>query len=467
MSAAIDSSANAAQRRKNVLFIGVDDQNASLGCYTNGLVHTPHLDNLAERGTRFDAAYCQYPLCSPSRTSLMTGMAPDSTKVYDNLAPSFRSALPSTVTLSQLFRKNGYFSARVGKIYHQGVPARIGESGPDDPKGWDYVFNPCGVDHTKEEPLVTNFGPDIGDLGKEIAFRESEAPDKSMTDSLGADEVIRLLRQRHSKPFFLAYGLYRPHVPWIVPKAYFDLYPLESIQVCPFSEAELTVAPAAAYTTHPANYGMSEMQMRQAIRAYRASSSFMDAQVGRVLAVLRSLGLEENTIVVFWADHGWSLGEHGQWQKRNLFESSTRVPLLIAAPGIGSHGQICRRTVESLDIYPTLVNLCGLSDAPSSLQGTSLHRLLHDPDAKWDRPAMSQVVRGTGSGDAFGYSLRTERYRYTAWFGKETGEELYDYSNDPRELVNLANHPETDAIKASLRKGLKDCAASRGRRIDI
>jgi iduronate 2-sulfatase len=254
MSAAIDSSANAAERRKNVLFIGVDDHNASLGCYTNGLVHTPHLDNLAERGTRFDAAYCQYPLCSPSRTSLMTGMAPDATKVYDNLAPSFRSALPSAVTLSQLFRKNGYFSARVGKIYHQGVPARIGESGPDDPKGWDYVFNPCGVDHTKEEPLVTNFGPDIGDLGKEIAFRESEAPDKSMTDSIGADEVIRLLRQRHTKPFFLAYGLYRPHVPWIVPKAYFGLYPLGSIQACPFSEAELTVAPAPAYTTHPTNW---------------------------------------------------------------------------------------------------------------------------------------------------------------------------------------------------------------------
>jgi iduronate 2-sulfatase len=143
------------------------------------------------------------------------------------------------------------------------------------------------------------------------------------------------------------------------------------------------------------------------------------------------------------------------------------VPLLIAAPGIGSHGQICRRTVESLDIYPTLVDLCGLSHAPSSLQGTSLHRLLRDPDAKWDRPAMSQVVRGTGSGDTFGYSLRTERYRYTAWFGKETGEELYDYLNDPRELVNLANHPETDAIRASLRKRLKDCAASRGREIDI
>lgn len=466
VTAAVKPSIAATPRKRNVLFIGVDDQNASLGCYTNGLVHTPNLDALAARGTRFAANHCQYPLCGPSRTSLLTGLAPDTTKMTDNHKPYFRENIPDVVTLPQFFRQNGYFVARVGKMYHQDNPKGIGQSGPDDPQSWDYVFNPIGVDRTREEPLLTTFWHPEGHpeyYGVDISFYESNAPDDEITDSLGADEMIRLLRKNKDRPFFLAYGLYRPHVPWIVPKKYFDLYPLETIQACPFNEAELKNAPACAYTTTPPNYGMSELQQRTAIRAYRASSSFMDAQVGRVLAELKRLGLERDTLVVFWTDHGWSLGEHGQWQKQTLFESATHVPLIFAGPGVG-RGQVCHRTTEHLDIYPTVAELCRLSNAPTNLQGVSLSRLLQHPGAVWERPAVSQVVRGVKDR---GYSIRTERYRYTAWFGQETGEELYDYEKDPRELVNLATDPSLVKLKHSLRARLDVIAASRGSNHDL
>lgn len=467
------ASASSHTRPKNVLFIGVDDQNTRLRCYGNALVQTPNLDALANRGMRFDSAYCQYPLCGPSRSSLMTGMGPDTTKVY-NLKTSFRTALPDAVTLGQLFRKNGYFSARVGKIYHQDVPLDIGTSGQDDPPTWDYVFNPNGVDHTQEEPKVTNYTPfkvhKTADgeprIGSSICFYESAAPDEAMTDSLGADEVIRLLREKQKQPFFLAYGLYRPHVPWIVPKAYFDRYPLEKIEAMPLAEGELQQAPAAAYTTHPTNFGMDSLQCRKAIQAYYASSTFMDAQVGRVLRELKHLGLEDDTLVVFWADHGWSLGEHGQWQKQNLFESATHVPLILAGPGVAK-GTVCRRTVEHLDIYPTLAELFALQHTPGKLQGQSLARLLREPHGLWASGAVSQVVRKSERDETFGYSFRTERYRYTSWQGKQVGEELYDYGTDPHESRNLAKDPRYKSLKSSLKNELARITESRGRSIPL
>lgn len=326
----------------------------------------------------------------------MTGRSPDSTKIYD-LETHVRDTMPDVVTLGQMFRKSGYYSARVGKIFHQDVPADIGHNGLDDPLTWDYVFNPQGEDHPTDEPLVTNFTPKLtrhdvsgyARLGNTISFYESPSHDDVMTDSKGADEVIRLMRENKHRPFFLAYGLYRPHVPWIVPKSYFDLYPVDTIKPRPFHPAELTQAPNVAYTTRPANFGMSEIECRQAIRAYSASTTFMDAQVGRVLAELKAQGLEENTIVVFWADHGWSLGEHGQWEKQTLFESAVHVPLILAGPGIRS-GQVCGRTVEHLDIYPTLVELCDLAHVPAGLQGQSLRPLLRNSDIAWDKPAVTE-----------------------------------------------------------------------------
>jgi uncharacterized sulfatase len=287
-----------------------------------------------------------------------------------------------------------------------------------------------------------------------------------MTDGIGADEMIRLLRKNQNRPFFLAYGLYRPHVPWIVPKRYFDFYPLESIRPQPFSPGETSIAPPCAYTSHPPNLGMSELEQRKAVRAYHASTSFMDAQVGRVLDELKALGLEKNTIVLFWADHGWCLGEHGQWEKQNLFEPATHVPFIIA--GAGKKGQVCERTTEHLDIYPTLVDLCGLKNAPTDLHGSSVVPLLNDAKAAWDKPAVTQQTRPSAPNPAiYGYSLRTERYRYTSWQGTTVGEELYDYQNDPRELVNLAQAPDAQALKRQLKQQLSEITARRGRKIAL
>lgn len=459
-------------RKKNVLFIAVDDQNTSLGCY-GAPVRSPNLDALAARGTRFANAYCQYPLCGPSRASLMTGAAPDTTRIYD-LDHHVRDTMPDVVTIGQLFRKNGYYSARVGKIYHADVPADIGKDGLDDPATWDYVFDPQGVDHPTQERFVTDYTPQNARhdpdgyvrLGATISFYESPSPDEAMTDSLGADEVIRLLREKRDSHFFLAYGLYRPHVPWIVPKKYFDMYPIETIKTRPFRIGEMSIAPAPAYTTHPANFGMNEMQQKQAIRAYHASTSFMDAQIGRVLAELKALGLENDTIVVFWADHGWSLGEHGQWEKQNLFESATNVPLIIA--GAGPKKNVSRRTVEHLDVYPTLTELCGLTGTPTSLQGTSVATLIRDGAAAWDKPAVSQVARPPATQfREMGYSIRTERYRYTSWQGTTVGEELYDYTQDPNELKNLAQFSELHAVKSELRQQLASITAARGRTMEL
>src|SRR5262249_5650505 len=231
-------------------------------------------------------------------------------------------------------------------------------------------------------------------------------------------------------PWFLGAGFFKPHVPWNVPGRYFDLYRMDRIQAPPFDESEMHIAPEWAYFTKPANWGMTVAQRRDAIRAYYAGISFLDAQIGRLLDALARLGLAERTSIVLWADHGYHLGEHGQWMKQTLFEPATHVPLLIGGAGVQAAGRGCRRTVEHADIYPTLVELCGLRAAPSALHGRSLMPLLRDPRAPWNYPAVSQVLRATGQKRVMGYSLRTERYRYSFWNEGREGEELYDYEKD-------------------------------------
>ncbi len=464
MATAIPSQALAnGHRRKNVLFIATDDQNASLGCYGHPLAHTPNLDRLAGKGVRFDAAYCQYPWCSPSRSSLMTGLAPDTTRVYD-LKTHFRQALPNVVTIGQLFRESGYFSARVGKIYHYANPEQIGTDGLDDPETWDWTYDPNGVDHTEEEKFLTDFTPTRG-LGSAIAFYRSKATDHEMTDGIGADHVIQLLRQYRTEPFFIAYGLYRPHVPWIVPEAYFERHPLDRIRAVPRHPGETQIAPPPAYWTYPPNFGMDDLQQRQAIQAYHASTTFMDAQVGRVLNALETLGLAENTLVVFWSDHGWLLGEHEQWMKQTLFEGATRVPVIFAGAGVPIRGGTCHRTIELLDLYPTIAEICGLAGEPHNLQGESLSRLLRDPGGLWSKPAVSQVQRYAThqNPSLMGYSIRNERYRYTSWQDGKAGEELYDYRTDPMEQRNLAADPSISQVKFLLKTNLHDISEVRGR----
>jgi iduronate 2-sulfatase len=451
----------AAQPKRNVLFIASDDLNVCLGAYKHPIVKTPNIDRIAQRGITFERSYCQFPLCSPSRTSLLTGLSPDSTGIYE-LQTHFRQNIPNVVTLPQLFQKNGYFAGRSGKIYHYGVPRDIGTDGLDDKPSWNKVFNPNGVDHTKEEPLLTNYTPDRG-LGSAICFHASTAKEEEHTDALGAAAAIEMMEQHRGEPFFVGAGFYRPHTPYISPSRYFDMYPLSRIEPALFSEAEMSQAPEWAYFTKPAHWGMSKAQQKDAIRAYYASISFMDAQVGKLLDALDRLGLADNTTVVFWGDNGYQLGEHGQWMKQTVFEWAARIPFLIGGAGVTARGKMCPRTVELLDIYPTLVDVCGLQGAPTNLQGRSLKPLLASAQAPWDKPAVTQVRRGNAKqSPVFGYSLRTERYRYTEWGENgKLGDELYDYQTDPREVRNLAADSKSAAIKAGLKKRLTEIRKTR------
>jgi len=446
--------------RRNVLFIAADDLNHHFSTFGQTLVPTPNLSRIARAGVRFDRAYCQFPLCSPSRTSVMTGLAPDTTKVYD-LKTHFRSVIPNAVTLPQHFQHNGYFAARVGKIYHYGNPGQIGTDGLDDPASWNHKVNPAGVDKTKEEPLLTNFTPNRG-IGSAVAYYSSPAPDQQHTDGIVAAEVIRLMEQHANEPFFLGAGFYKPHVPWIAPSKYFDRVPMDKLKLIPFEEWEMSIAPKWAYFTRPAHWGMTERQRLEAMRGYYATILFLDAQIGHLLDALDRLKLAANTSIVFWSDHGYQLGEHGQWMKQTVFEPAAHSPLIIAGAGVKARGKVCRRTVEFLDMYPTLSKLCGLSNVPDNLHGTSLTPLLDQPDAAWDRPAVSQVRRAAQGKVVDGHSLRTERYRYTMWDAGREGEELYDYSRDARELKNLAADAASATTKSTLKSRLETILRSRG-----
>ena len=441
--------AGAAETPKlNVLFLIADDLNCDLGCYGHPRVQTPHIDDLAGRGVRFERAYCQFPVCGPSRTSFLTGLRPNSTHIHSNPAagrfssdyrptPHFREFIPDTLTLPQLFRKQGYFVARVGKIFHYGVPGQIGTSGLDDVPSWEYVFNPAGRDKAEEHKVFT-LRPGKS-YGGTLSWLAMDGTDLEQTDGLGATAAISLLEQqkKNERPFFLAVGFYRPHTPYVAPKKYFDLYPLESIPLPELSEEDRQRRPEAAWASDkPEQQAMTDTQRRQAIQAYWATVSFMDAQVGRVLEALDHLALRDNTVVIMTSDHGYHLYEHGLWQKMSLFENAARVPLIVAAPGAKGNGRTTRGLAELIDLYPTLADLCG-GEAPESLEGTSLRPLLDDPAASVKSAAHTQLRRK--GHDA--YSVRTDRYRYTRWDDGRLGEQLYDLDADPGETHNLAADP--------------------------
>ncbi len=445
------NSGQAAAPRYNVLFIAVDDMNTDLGCYGNNQVKSPNIDRLAARGVRFERAYCQFPLCSPSRSSLLTGLRPGTTRVFD-LRYHFRNGLPNVVTLPQLFKNNGYFSGRIGKIYHYGNPGDIGTSGLDDPPSWNEFVNPAGRDKTALEPDIINYTPRRG-LGSAMCFLSDQGGrDEDHTDGKVALEAIKMLEKHRDGPFFIAAGFYKPHTPYVAPGKYFDLYPLDQIRLPKEPGSALNdVPPPALASTRPwPLFGVTRDQARECKQAYYAAISFVDAQIGKLLDTMDRLRLWDNTIVIFWSDHGYHLGEHGLWMKQSLFEQSAHVPMIIASPQQKAVGKACPRIVEFVDVYPTLADLAGLAP-PKDLEGVSLKPLLDDPTHAWNRPAFTQVQRGSFPG----YSVRTDRWRYIEWDDARRGAQLYDEQNDPHEWRNLANDPRHAALLAELKALVK------------
>lgn len=440
--------------RPNVLFIAVDDLGNVLDSAGHPVAKTPHLDRLAASGVRFDRAYCQIPLCNPSRASVLTGLRPDAIRVYD-LDRHFREEKPDLATLPQHFRQNGWFSARVGKLYHYDVPKGIGTDGLDDRPSWDLVINPKGRD-VADEALIINPTP-AKPVSAALSWLASEGDDEEQTDGMIATEAIRFLEQQKAdKPFFLGVGFFRPHTPFVAPKRYFDLHPLAEMRLptAPPDDREDMPAAAFAHNNPTPHYGLDETTCRQALQAYHASVSFVDAQIGRVLEALDRLKLADHTIVVLWSDHGYHLGEHlGMWQKRSLMEESARTPLIIRAPGTRGQGRASMRIVELVDLYPTLTALCGL-ETPPHLGGRNLQPLLEDPSAEWDGHAFTQIIRPADARfnqPVMGRSLRTARWRYTEWNEGREGLELYDHEKDPDEFTNLAKTPEGKQVIQTLK----------------
>lgn len=435
-----------AGEKYNVLFIAADDMNNDLGAFGVSQVKTPNLERLAAMGVRFDRAYCQQPLCGPSRASVMTGLRPDTLDMH-SLEHELRQKNPDVVTLGQLFRNNGYFSARAGKIYHYGNPTMIGTDGHDDPETWDKRFNPVGIDKMQEENII-RYGPNPTprkhELGISMAWWDPVSRDEEHTDGMVAEKIIELIGEKKDEPFFLAAGFFNPHCPYVAPRRYFDLYPLEEITMPDLdgAKADLEDVPPMAVmrdTQHWPYYfdQVSVEEARRCKQAYYACNSFVDALLGKLLDALEQNDLLEKTIIVFWSDHGYFLGEKGLWYKRKAFERSAKMPMIIAAPGL-TKGRVSTKPVELLDLYPTLADLCGLIP-PENLEGASLRPLLENPDtATWVKPAVTQVWHNRKS---WGYSLRNERWRYTEWLEGEAGIELYDHENDPGETRNLANDP--------------------------
>jgi arylsulfatase A-like enzyme len=486
---------SAAEAKKyNVLFIAVDDLKPLLGCYGAAGVKSPNIDSLAARGLAFNRAYCQQAVCSPTRTSLLTGHRPDSTGVYD-LQTHFRNAgLPDVVTLPQDFKNNGYHTQSLSKIYHGGY---------DDPPSWSepswFPRQPGGSEWhdpdtvtrlrqrraeaaADERPKAKGKGKKARTVSQDVrgpAWENFDAPEEEYPDGRTAAHAVEVLRERakdKDTPFFLAVGFIKPHLPFISPKKYWDLYNEADLKLAPNpfppkdvpAVAMTTFGELRAYEGIPAKGPLSDAQAMKMIHGYYAAVSFMDAQVGKVLAELDRLGLRDSTIVILWGDHGWHLGDHGLWCKHTNFESATHVPLIISVPGQKTAGSHSDALVEFVDIYPSLAELCGLP-TPPGLEGTSFAPLIEQPSRSWKTAAFSQYPR---AGGVMGYTMRTERYRYTEWvkgpkdgrkvhagwptaWGQEVvGRELYDHEKDPEENVNLAEQPEMKDKAAELSKTL-------------
>lgn len=443
-------------RKPNVLFIAVDDLRPEFGAYGSQYIHSPNLDRLAKQGVTFDRAYVQQAVCSPSRSSLLTGTRPDTTKVWD-LVTHFRTAIPDVVTLPQHFKNNGYFVQGMGKLYHGGY---------DDPPSWSVPWsNPKVVTYGIAENEARQKAS-RGQEGQGIrgpAFEGADVPDNTFHDGALADLAVKTLGEmaKKNQPFWLGVGFTKPHLPFVAPKKYWDLYDPKKIQLAPNpfrakDAPEFAVLPGGelrAYQNIPTG-DIPDDLARQLKHGYYAAISYMDAQLGRVLDELDRLKLRDNTIVVLWGDHGWKLGEHGAWCKHSNVENDTHAPLIISAPGMKTAGKHSASLVEFVDVYPTLAELAGLP-LPQHLEGVSLVPVLRNPAKAVKTAAFSQYPRPNRGQRLMGYSMRTERYRFTRWVARDdhskvVATELYDHQTDPQENTNIAADPKHAALVTKL-----------------
>ena len=427
-------------QRPNVLLIIADDLRPDLGCYGVDAVRSPNIDRLAARGVRFDRAYCQYPVCNPSRVSFLTGLRPDATRVLGNDVP-FRTTLPDVVTLPQHFKNNGYVTIGLGKVFHRGGDVEDVQGDRDDKPSWTAAryYTTTARGKRGEGRNLT------GGRVPWCHWLAADGDDEDQPDGQIARDAVGMLEKHRDEPFFLTVGFHKPHDPFVAPKKYFDLYPLDHIKLNVDPPGQ-SPAPAPAITGRWVDdfAKFTDSERREFIRAYRAGTSFMDAQVGKVLDALERLQLGDRTVVIFLGDHGYHLGERGWWNKNTLFEHSARAPLIIAAPGV-KPGTF-PRPVEFVDLFPTLLELCRLPLA-GEMHGQTLAPVLLDRETAWDKPARTQVQRGKLAGR----SVRTARFRYTEWDGGRAGVELYDHENDPGEQKNLAADPAHAATIAKLK----------------
>ena len=487
-----------AAEKPNVLFIAVDDMRPELGCYGNMVIKSPNIDRLAARATIFNHAYCAQAVCSPSRTALLTGLRPDTTKVWD-LETHFRVAQPDCITLPQHFKANGYWCSALGKIFHVGYEDGRswnephwyprGKSVDTDPVDWTkQIVTRHDVnkeEYSKGESAEDNDKPGARKNGKKAkggaAFEVSPKSDDDLPDGATAAEAVKRLHALKAKgqPFFFAVGFLKPHLPFVSPKKYWDLYDPEKIPLpaidhlpegCPefagHNNSELH-----NYQGVPAGNPIPADFAKTLRHGYYAAISYTDAQIGKVLDALDREGLADNTIVVLWGDHGWQLGDHGLWHKHTNFEIAARAPLLISVPGQKTAGKKCEVPVEFVDVYPTLADLCGVptpagvaGSARPALAGSSLRPFIENPAAPIRKIAMSQYPRSSPGGAVMGYSFRDERYRCTFWRertgAKIVAGELYDEKNDPAETVSLFDRPESKAIIEGFAKHLPPVGSS-------
>lgn len=462
-----------AQERPNILLIMSDDLNTRIGPYMGIDEHTPNLDRLAQQGVRFERAYCQYPICGPSRASLMSGLYPETNGVLrnDTRLGSYKRTTPALAdhpSMAGFFRDNGYYSARVSKIYHMGVPGGIerGDAGGDEPDSWDYAYNVMGPETMSPGKLELLSPKNLHYGGNFARLIVPDGLEQTQTDFIATNQAIAILENRVNPvapggtnlqrikpdaPFFLAVGLVRPHVPLVAPERCYLPYPEAEVMLPPGSFDE-SVPEEALRRQNDKIWGMSEEQQKKTISGYMASVRFMDEQVGRLLDALDRLGVRDNTIVVFVSDHGYNLGEHDCWSKISLWEGSTRVPLIISDPAYPeNHGNQAASIVELIDLYPTLLDLSGFSDQkPAILQGQSLQSVIKGEQSP---PSGNEFAYTVSYGGADG-ALRTDRWKYTRWGEniEEGNEELYDHQNDPEEYENLAKAPAYQEVLQKLRR---------------